>query len=370
MTSLSSASHESFLTTDVSTISNVSINSHPGLSGQKKEILRVGDEEVVIASPLMKKLYRLIDPIAATNLPVLIRGETGSGKKLMAQALNQKGSFSHGLLKTVDCAAIPPYLMESVLFGHELGASIGTNKKTRGAFEQNNGGTVFLDEVGKLSKDAQGALLRVIETKRITRLGSDKEIEVSARVIAATNCDLDSMVIDGKFRKDLFYCLNPITLNIPPLRERPEEIGALASLFIRKARKDRDAKIRSVSSEALDLMRKYSWPGNVRELRNVIEKALLLCTGDRIESFNLPKHICNAATNPHPIDNSMCNVRILPPINSCGLTELVREYERELIIDALRKTSGDLTKAAHHLGISHHSLVKKIRGFWLVDKDF
>ncbi len=364
----STKSCESSLLSAVSTERNASALDCLEPSGLFSDGLKIADEEIVIASPLMKELYRLIDRVAMANFPVLISGETGSGKELAARAVHQSGPFSHGLLNAVNCGAIPTTLIESVLFGHERGAFTGAHKKSMGIFEQADGGTVFLDEVGELSDDAQAALLRVIETKRITRLGSNKEIEVDVRVVAATNSDLETMVDNGGFRKDLFYRLNAITLNVPPLRERTEEIGALASLFVRKACVNWNAKLLPISTEALELMREYNWPGNVRELRNVIERALIFCTSDRIRYIDLPENIRDASTKPDLVDSLVGNVQTLPPANDRSLIELVREYEHGLIKDALKRTGGNQSKAAQRLGIARCTLAKKIRGYGLLDK--
>ncbi|MCP4603748.1 MAG: sigma-54-dependent Fis family transcriptional regulator [Proteobacteria bacterium] len=361
----STSSRESCFLTAISTTLNTSARSSPELLDHLLEVSTIGDEEVVIASPPMKKLYRLIDRVAMAKFPVLIGGETGSGKELVARALHQRGPFSHGPLKAINCGAIPTTLIESVLFGHERGAFTGAHKKSPGIFEQANGGMVFLDEVGELPEEAQAALLRAIETKRITRLGSNKEIAVNARVIAATNCDLEAMVSDGRFREDLFYRLNTIILEVPPLRERLVEIDALALLFIRKACRNWNTEIRSISTEALTVMRQYSWPGNVRELRNVIERALIFCTGDRIRRTDLPEYISSAPQKSHCVDNSISSVQILPSPGERSLSELLSAYERDLIINALRKTSGNQSKAAERLGIARRTLVNKLRVYGL-----
>ncbi len=365
----SATSHEPLVSKAIAAARKASKRRRVVISDPLPEVQEVTDEDVVIESPNMKELYRLVDRLAVASFPALIIGETGSGKELVAHAIYRRGPFANGPLKIINCAAIPATLMESVLLGHERGAFTGADRQSKGIFEQADGGVVFLDEVGELSEDVQAALLRVIETKCITRLGSNNEIEVNVRVIAATNCDLETMVEEGKFRKDLLYRLNAITLYVPPLRERLEEIEPLAELFIRKAHKEWDTKIRVLSPEALDLMREYAWPGNVRQLRNVIERALVICSEDTIGYEDMPDRIRHPVGNAPAYDSQAGRLFTLPPPGHGSLTELVREYERNLIIDALSQSSGNQSRAAERLGIARRTLVNKIRTHGLNNPD-
>jgi DNA-binding NtrC family response regulator len=249
-------------------------------------------------------------------------------------------------------------LIEAALFGHERGAFTGAIKSTAGIFEQASEGTVFLDEVGELSAPAQAALLRVLENGQLTRIGSDREIYVDTRVIAATNRDLEQMADEGGFRRDLLYRLNTVTLELLPLRERPEEIRLLAGVFLQLAAVRWQCSVRSLSAEVERLLAGYHWPGNVRELRNVLERAALLCDGPVLEARHLPPAIVgrkasNGAATEEPLDEEGPKL---------GLREALRRHEVELIQRALESTGGNQRRAAELLEIPRRTLVRKLRG--------
>ena len=224
---------------------------------------------VVVKNAAMKQVMATVKRLAQSTIGVLIHGETGTGKEVIARAIHEGGPRKKQPLRCINCAAIPGTLIESVLFGHEQGAFTGADKSARGIFEQADGGTVLLDEIGELAASAQAALLRVLETKKVTRVGGDKEIDVDVRVIAATHRDLEAMVEAGRFRQDLLYRLNTMTLRIPPLRERVDEIRPLAERFLKEARRQAGTDVRAIDPQALAALERYPWPGNVRELRNV-----------------------------------------------------------------------------------------------------
>ncbi len=318
---------------------------------------------VVIASPRMREVYDLVRKIAASPIPVLILGETGSGKEVVAAAIHNGSPRRAGPQRSINCGAIPPTLIESILFGHERGAFTGAERSAPGLFEQADGGTVLLDEVGELSPAAQAALLRVLETKRLMRVGGTEEIEVDVRVIAATHRALETMADDGKFRRDLLYRLNTITLEVPPLRERPEEILALAELFLAEAARASSSPAKEIDDDARERLLAHSWPGNVRELRNTIERAVLVCRGDTITVEDLGERVRGAGPSgtsptdyPGPLGGEEDE-------GDVAFKDRIREYETQLIVDALRKCEGNQTAAAKMLKMPLRTLVHKIRTY-------
>jgi DNA-binding NtrC family response regulator len=321
-------------------------------SGREPAPLR----SVIVASPVMRDVYALVRRIAGSSIPVLIQGETGAGKEVIARAIHDESPRRQGPLRSINCGAIPSTLIESVLFGHEKGAFTGADRASPGIFEQADGGTVMLDEVGELSLAAQAALLRVLETKRVTRVGSVQEVEVDVRVIAATHRDLEQMIETGAFRRDLFYRLNAMTMRVPALRERPEEIDALADSFLEQACRASGVAVRTFDPRARSLLHGYKWPGNVRELRNVIERAVLVCSSDTIQPDELGERIAR-----------MDSLLPIVPVQEGGLESdtdfknRVRQYEIELILDALRRADGNQTQAAKMLRMPLRTLVHKMR---------
>jgi two-component system, NtrC family, response regulator AtoC len=315
---------------------------------------------VVVKNPAMKEVMTTVKRLAQSTIAVLIHGETGTGKEVIARAIHDSGPRKKATLRCINCAAIPGMLIESVLFGHEQGAYTGADKSARGIFEQADGGTVLLDEIGELAASAQAALLRVLETKKVTRVGGEKEIEVDVRVIAATHRDLEDMALAGRFRQDLLYRLNTVTLRIPPLRERVDEIRPLAERFLKEARRQAGTDVRTIDARALAALEGYGWPGNVRELRNVIERAVVLAEGQAITPDDLTDRVRGGtrttAAEPEPADEPG------------DYKEHVRRYEAELIVRALHKHNGNQTEAARALNLPLRTLVHKIQTYGIKKK--
>jgi len=318
---------------------------------------------IIVKNAAMKEVMATVKRLAASTIGVLINGETGSGKEVIAQAIHDGGSRKKAPLRAINCAAIPQTLLESVLFGHEQGAFTGADKATGGIFEQADGGTVFLDEIGELAPSAQAALLRVLETKRVMRVGGHKEIEVDVRVIAATHRDLEAMVDAGRFRQDLLYRLNTMMLRLPPLRERVDEIKPLAERFLKDASSKANASVKTIDAKAMEALEAYSWPGNVRELRNVIERAVVLAEGKSIQLADLTEKVrggSRAQTQAEPDGDS--------EQGSADYRDRVRKFETELIIRALHKANGNQTEAAKALNLPLRTLVHKIQTYGIKKK--
>ncbi len=316
---------------------------------------------IVVLAPKMRELYEMIGRVAPSTAPVLVIGETGTGKELVARALHEQSPREGKPMQSVNCGAIPPSLIESTLFGHERGAFTGADRRSIGLFEQADGGTVFLDEIGELSPQAQVALLRVLETKRVSRVGSASEIVVDVRVVAATHRDLEAMCQDGDFRMDLFYRLNTITLEVPPLRERTEEIAELVELFGSEAARSSGLPSKRLEPTALDMLLRYSWPGNVRELRNVVERAVVIADGPSITAEDLSDRIRGGGSELPARETSQ-------PVPDVEFKERVRQFETELILDALRRTDGNQTQAAKLLRMPLRTLVHKIKTYGIQKK--
>src|SRR5947209_10345567 len=300
---------------------------------------------IVAGSPLMQALFGDISLVAPSESRVLITGESGVGKEVLAEVIHAWSGRATGPLVKVNCAAIPETLLESELFGHQKGAFTGAVAQRIGRFELANGGTIFLDEISEMSPQLQAKLLRVTQDGRFQRVGSNTEIHTNARILAATNRNIEEEVKKGRFREDLFYRLNVVELNIPPLRERPEDILPLAESFIAEFTK---GKAR-FSTLVGDRLTRYQWPGNVRELRNAMERAALLSLGDLILPEHLPAKVRSAA----PQENST------QPTDA----EHLGDIERQAIMQALRKHDFNRTETAKALGISRRALIYKLQRF-------
>jgi len=325
-----------------------------------------GVPRVVVADDRMRRLFETVGKVARSAAPVLVVGETGTGKELVARAIHEEsGDRSGGPLRAVNCGAIPSTLIESTLFGHVRGAFTGAEQERAGIFEDAHGGTVFLDEIGELAQAAQAALLRVLETKRVTRVGSGEEIEVDVRVVAATHRDLEAMTEEGGFRQDLLYRLNTIVLDVPPLRERLDDVAPLAELFAAESARASELPHPTIDPAALERLRAFRWPGNVRELRNVIERAVVIADGPSITVEDLTEKVRGAAAGPaRPTDGPP------PELAAAGVEfkERVKLYETELILDALRRTGGNQTQAAKLLRMPLRTMVHKIRSYGIQKK--
>jgi len=314
-------------------------------------------DEPLIVSPAMHALFDMVQKVARSTIHVLIHGETGTGKELIARAIHQRGPRAAGPMRAINCGAIPPTLLESVLFGHEKGAFTGADATRSGLFEQAAGGTVFLDEVGELPAPAQAALLRVLETRCVVRVGTTEERPVDVRVVAATHRDLEAMAKRGDFRLDLFYRLNGVLLEVPPLRDRREEILPLAEHFLREASAASGAGVTTIDPGAGRRLRDHSWPGNVRELRNVIERAVVLASSDAIEPGDLPDELRRGLSSPPPAEQPDLKFK-----------DRIKQYELELIVDALERSEGNQTAAAKLLGMPLRTLVHKIKSYGIKKK--
>jgi Nif-specific regulatory protein len=314
-------------------------------------------EELIGNSKTMKEVFGLISQVADSNTTVLINGETGTGKELAAKAIHKNSPRANGPFVEVNCAAMPDTLLESELFGHERGAFTGANTRRRGRFEEANGGTIFLDEVGELSQAAQAKLLRVIQERRFQPLGSNATVMVSVRIIAATNRDLEQEAASGMFRPDLYYRLNVFPIYLPPLRERGADILLLADHFVEKYSRQLKKKIKRISTPAIDLLLAYHWPGNVRELENCIERAVLLAQGDTIDVVHLPPTL---QMKDSPSDRRRHG----------KLESLVGSYERSLIVDALKDARGNQSEAARLLGTTKRIVQYKVARYGIDTRRF
>tara|TARA_B100001750_G_scaffold186984_1_gene156318 strand:- start:463 stop:2064 length:1602 start_codon:yes stop_codon:yes gene_type:complete len=314
---------------------------------------------VVLVSPAMRELHEMIRRVARTTMPALILGETGVGKELTARALHDASPRAAQTFKALNCATITPTLTESVLFGHERGAFSGANQRAKGLFEQADGGTIFLDEVGELSARAQSALLRVLETKTLCRVGGSADIRVDVRVVAATHRDLESMVDEGTFREDLLYRLDALTLQVPPLRDRTEDILPLAHLFLRRSAEQWATSANDFAPAVLDALMVHDWPGNVRELKNVVERASALATSARVTLNELPARV----RAPSPAERR--SPAGPTPESSASLTERVEAFERTLIASALETSDGNQSEAARLLRVPRRTLAHKVKRYGL-----
>jgi PAS domain S-box-containing protein len=303
-------------------------------------------EEIVGGSPALTAVLSHVSKVASSDSTVLITGETGTGKELVARAIHRRSRRASRGFVAVNCAAIPRDLIASELFGHEKGAFTGALQRRLGRFELADGGTIFLDEVGELASDTQVALLRVLQEREFERVGGQHPIRVDVRVVAATNRDLTEAVADGTFRQDLFYRLNVFPLEMPPLRERQDDIAVLVEYFINRYARKAGKTIRRVSKRTLDRLKSYPWPGNVRELQNVIERSVIV-----------------SDTDEFTVDESWLSAR--PAVESrLGMSGALASHEKALIEDALRATGGRVfgpSGAAARLGIPRSTLESKIR---------
>jgi two-component system nitrogen regulation response regulator NtrX len=315
---------------------------------------RVGAVEIFGESDAILELKRQIERAAPTSGWALITGENGTGKELVARQLHLKSQRSRGPFVAVNCAAIPEELIESELFGHEKGAFTGATDFRVGRFEAAHGGTLLLDEIGELELSLQVKLLRALQEKKIERIGNPHSIEVDTRIIAATNRNLAREIETGRFRNDLYYRVNVISIEIPPLRDRREDIRLLAEAFLERIRDEIDRDL-EFDSEALAAIERYAWPGNVRELENAIESGAALCDGNRIGLEDLPHSILSAGRSDR--------LREAWRSGQGGFEETVGRFERELILEALERHRWNQTRAADDLGITRRVLKIKMDRF-------
>jgi len=308
---------------------------------------KYGFVNIVGRSTTMEEVYTALRKVAESDVTVLLLGETGTGKELAARAIHYNSPRKRYPFKKVSCASFPESLLESVLFGHEKGSYTGADARRIGMFESADKGTIFLDEIGEISQNVQVKLLRFLQERQFERVGGTETIKVDARVIAATNLELEKAVQEGKFRKDLYYRLNVVPISMPPLREKKEDIPLLVEHFLEKYKDKIGGKVKQISAEALSVLMRHDWPGNVRELENCIERAIVMGEEDTIQLSDLPATICGSASTCAPGE-------IIDEIPPDGIS--LDQVEKGLIVKALSQTKGNQTEAARKLGITRRTL--------------
>ena len=339
---------------------------------EKEQLETPEDGDCIIGlSPAMQDVYKKIGRAASSGEPVLIRGESGTGKELVARALFQFSSRKDCLFLPINCAAIPENLMESELFGHEKGSFTGAHERKIGKFEQADGGTVFLDEIGETSLETQVKLLRFLEDKRVTPVGSPEGRKVDVRVLAATNCPLEDHVKAGRFREDLYYRLNVVTIDLPPLRERSEDIPPLVRYFLAKHTHTDGTEVPAILPETVSALSSYDWPGNVRELENTIRRVLVHCRGHAISQEDLGlgggltaptekgTESKSEDTLPHHLSRLLYQAKADIQIQGACFPVL-EQIERMLVEEAIALTGGNQVQASRILGMSRNTLRKRI----------
>jgi DNA-binding NtrC family response regulator len=316
------------------------------------------DAEIISASSEMEAVKKMILKVARSSSPVLIRGESGTGKELIARAIHNQSPRVTEMFQAVNCAAINENLLESELFGHEKGSFTGAHAEKKGLFEVADRGTLFLDEIGELDIGMQAKLLRALQEREIRRVGGNRTIKVDVRVVAATNRDLRAMVGDGRFRDDLYYRINVLSVDVPPLRERRDDIPVLIDYFLKKHTRNTSRLVRGLTPETRRLMMNYSWPGNVRQLESAIERAILLCEGDLITVEDLPLEVRQES---RPQAEGAFK---LPPE---GIA--FEDVERSLIMQAMEQTDYNITKSAKLLGLTFRTLQYRLEKFGIKRPD-
>src|SRR5947209_10955906 len=295
--------------------------------------------ELTGKSDVMREVYQIIDAVAPSTASVLILGESGTGKELVARAVHSKSDRAKGPFFALNCAALPKEILENELFGHEKGAFTGSTNEKPGAFEMSSGGTIFLDEVAEMSPDIQVKLLRALETRMVRRLGGKKEIQVDIRIVAATNKDLQKALADGELREDLYYRLAVVQIDLPPLRERSQDVQLLATEFLQRYSSQNGKKISDFDTPAWDWILSYAWPGNVRELKNAVERSVIMARGERIALNDImPRHLRNVADVPASVTIQV------------GAT--VSDARRQLVLRTFASTGGDAERTAKLLGVA------------------
>jgi two-component system response regulator HydG len=321
------------------------IEQNRALKKQLEDLRAKG--QMIGASPSWRRMLTLVEQTADSSATILIQGESGTGKELVARTIHERSARRHGPFIAVNCAALPETLLESELFGYEKGAFTGAAGRKEGRFELAHGGTLFLDEVGDLSLVTQPKILRVLQEGEFERLGGTRTLQVDVRIVAATNQDVAEMVKEKRFREDLYYRLNVITIRVPPLRERPEDIRVLAQHYLRVYAAKNGRKLEGFTGEAIDRLEAYAWPGNVRELENLIERSVLLARKDRIDAEDLPEEVMGVKRPPRD-----------------AILELIgtplADIERRLLDETLRITGGNKTQAAKLLGIDVRTVARKL----------
>ena len=333
-------------------------------ASENKEEIDYSDKfkDIIACSKSMKSVLTVAYKASKTSSTVLIRGGSGTGKELVAKSIHSNSSRVNGPFVTVNCGAIPTTLLETELFGYEQGAFTGAIKRKIGKFEQANGGTIFLDEIGDMPIEMQVKLLRVIQEREFQRVGGNDTIKCNIRIIAATHRRIEEAIEKGDFREDLYYRINVIPIYLPSLRERREDIPMLVNHFIDKIGAESDKRHIKFSEEAEDCLHKYNWPGNVRELENLIERLIVLCDKDVIELQDLPSDISNLYDV-----NENCNCNNLINIGESGKIATLEEYEREIIKYALKRF-GSFNATGKALGITHKTVATKVKKYNIIEE--
>ncbi len=302
---------------------------------------------IIGRSRKMQAIFELIEKVARTNSTVMVRGESGTGKELIARAVHYNSPRSNSRFLSINCGALPENLLESELFGHEKGAFTGAVREKKGLFQEASNGTLFLDEIGEMTPPMQVKLLRALQEKTVRKVGGNREEPVDVRIIAATNRDLAGLIESGEFREDLFYRINVIPIELPPLRERREDISLLTDHFLRKFGEQMGTEPARFSMEAIRVLENYPWPGNVRELENLVERCLALASSDSIETSDLPSHLSQQASDPSDT--------ISLPDDGLNLEDYLEGIRARLMSEALERTDNVQTQAAELLGMSFRS---------------
>ena len=318
---------------------------------------------IVGESKRMRRIARMVTKVAQGKVTVLLQGESGTGKEVVARAIHNQSPRADKPFTVINCAAIPSELLESELFGFEAGAFTGAKRRKKGLLEVADKGTLFLDEIGEMPLKMQAKILRVLETNSLRRVGGTSDIEVDVRFIAASNRDLRAAIDEGSLRRDLYYRLGVVVIELPPLRERIEDLELFVAAFIKEFDQTMGKGVAGVSDEVLRLMRHYDWPGNIREVRNVIERALVLCDGPEIQPAHLPAELSDGYGYPGRPQSQDPHIDLLS--DGVDLAELVSDMERRLIRDAMDRTGGNQTEAAELLSISRDQLRYRLEKYGL-----
>jgi len=325
----------------------------------RRELRRLtGQDNIIGHSPKMRAIFEMVQTVAPQSSRVLITGETGTGKELIARAVHENSPRAQQPFITINCGAFPETLLESELFGYMKGAFTGANENRQGLFNAANGGTLFLDEIGNMSLPMQVKLFRVLQEGKVRPLGSNEETEIDVRVIAATNKDLDRAIAAGEFREDLYYRLSVIPIQLPPLRERRDDIPLLARVFLERFRKSMEKPIEGISPDAMRLLESYDWPGNVRELENTMERSVALETGNLISVAVLPEKVSRQGVQSGQMSPAAPNSSHSPsqiPEGGFDLVKYMQQTERAYLVAALETCGGVGTRAAELLRMSYRS---------------
>ena len=328
------------------------------------------ESEFVGTSQKMRDVFGLIHKLCKVDTTVLARGENGTGKELVARAIHFNSPRKNGAMVSINCGAIPESLMESELFGHEKGAFTGAHERKIGKFQLANNGTIFLDEVAELKPDMQVKLLRVLQERKFTPVGSSREVKTDARIIAATNRNLEKMIEDGTFREDLFYRLNVMPIFLPPLRERTDDIGELVKFFIKRFSKSHARLIRGITDEAVDALKAYRWPGNIRELENIIERSFIVENSDRITIESLPENLLKKARESATAQANPRNTEVQFSGSALDYEAFKEKAEKEFIISALKANNGRINKTVAEANIPKNTLLRKIKKYGINVRDY